>query len=411
MKAEDSIRPDPRDELAHRTAYLLAGYVQDTLTVQEHMELDDWINASMDNQRLFEELTDENNMERWRQWREKLPLPQALDRVKSKLHFTTPATRSFTGTWWRYAAAALLIGGILTTILLLQKKGGNQDLKTKGLVTMDDIAPGSNRAFLTLSNGSTIALDRAKRGSLAQQGNVAISKEDNGSISYALIDPHSRPATAAVFNTITTPKGGQYQLVLPDGTKVWLNAASSLRYPIRFADNQRKVELTGEGYFEVTRDIAHPFFVTANGATIQVLGTAFNIQAYAEEPILKVTLSSGAVRVLPTLLSGHETGKKLLPGQQAQVDRVGRINITAADTASDLAWKNGMFIFTHAPLEEILHQVARWYNADIIYQTHIKERFNATIPRSVPVSQVLHLLEGTDDVHFLIENNKITVLK
>jgi ferric-dicitrate binding protein FerR (iron transport regulator) len=208
---------------------------------------------------------------------------------------------------------------------------------------------------------------------------------------------------AEIFNTLTVPAGGQYKVVLPDGTKVWLNASSSLKYPMVFGGAKRKVELTGEGYFEVAKDPMYPFEVSANGSTVQVLGTHFNINAYTDEPVIKCALAEGAIRLNNTVV--------LKPGEEGLIGKNGNIEKAKADLATTLAWKDGQFNFKQAPIDLLMRQVARWYNAGIIYDAQITDHFNAEIPRDVPVSKLLHLLEATGSVHFKIENNTITVMK
>jgi transmembrane sensor len=410
MKAEDPIQPNPQDELAYRVAYLIAGYIRETLTQKEHEELDDWVTTSMDNQRLFEELTDEKNLEQWLRWKDQLPVAQVLERLKGQLAFTPEPRRFRLHIGWPFAMAASVFGISLVSFLVFQKIAHHRLSQPTELLGKQDIAPGASRAILTLSDGTTILLDSSKKGRLAQQGEVVISKTDSGSIGYSMAaDNH--PAAAPLFNTIATPKGGEYQLMLPDGTKVWLNAVSSLRYPVFFTGSERKVELSGEGYFEVTKNVTRPFVVSANGTTIQVLGTHFNVNAYSDEATIKVTLSEGSVRVVPPTTSVKNADVRLIPGQQAQVDPSGRITSGTADLETALAWKDGLFVFKQAPIEEVLHQVSRWYDADIDDRVNISEHFNATIPRNVPVSKLLHLLEGTGSVHFKIDDKKITVLK
>jgi len=199
------------------------------------------------------------------------------------------------------------------------------------------------------------------------------------------------------------PAGGQVRvLTLPDGTKVWLNAASSLKYPVVFGGAKRKVELTGEGYFEVAKDPMYPFEVSAGGSTVQVLGTHFNVNAYTDEPAVKVVLAEGAIRLNNSVV--------LKPGEQGMIAKNGNLEKDKADLVMALAWKNGQFVFKQTPIDLLMRQVARWYNATIVYDAKVPDHFNAEIGRDVPVSKLLHLLEATGSVHFKIENNTITVM-
>jgi ferric-dicitrate binding protein FerR (iron transport regulator) len=266
----------------------------------------------------------------------------------------------------------------------------------------NDIAPGGNKAMLTLADGSRIVLDEARNDTLGQQGNTSIIKTQNGQVQY-----HAAGNTATVtYNTLSTPRGGQYQLTLPDGTRVWLNAASSLHFPTAFTGNHRTVELTGEGYFEVAALPGKPFLVKANGADITVLGTHFNIMAYANEQAMAVTLLEGAVNV-----GRNGTVKKLLPGQQARITGNNSIMVSGTDVQEAVAWKNGYFIFDRADITTVMRQLERWYDIEVVYEGAPPEmRFGGGMQRSLPLSGILRLLEK-NGVLFKIEGRKITVLR
>jgi transmembrane sensor len=399
MKEGDSMDMDKIDQLAFRVAYLIAGFLQENLTEKEQEELDDWVGANMENQRLFEELTDPENLEKWIQWREKLPAAETLDRLSKRLEFTDKPRKSVIRSVWPYIAAAVIVVGVVVAIKWIPATGihGNKDQPMA-----NDIAPGTNRARLTLSNGTIILLDSAGNGNLATQGNTNIIKVDSGLLSYQVMNPVAEPGKEQ-YNTLNVPAGGQYKLVLPDGSKVWLNAGSSLTYPTVFGGKKRAVSLTGEGYFEVTKDPMYPFEVTAGANSVQVLGTHFNINAYSDEPVLMVTLAEGSVRV--------NDKATLRPGEQAQVNQGAEIKIVAADLEKELAWKNGLFIFKQTQLDEVMRQVGRWYNCEVKFEATISDHFNASISRDVPVSNLLSYLEGTGRVHFQVEDKKITVMQ
>jgi hypothetical protein len=290
----------------------------------------------------------------------------------------------------------------LGTYLLL-----NSDTKQQREVAIQkqptkDIAPGSNKAILRLADGTEILLDSAHDGTLAQQGVVKIIKLNNGQLAY---NPQKGKSEEILYNTITTPKGGQYQLVLADGTKVWLNAASSLRFPAAFAGKERIVELNGEGYFEVAKNASMPFHVRVHDMDVQVLGTHFNINAYTDETAMRTTLLEGSVQV-----SQGEQTQLLTPGQQAAASQNGQIQLAdGVDVEEVMAWKNGMFQFQGADLETILRQAARWYDIDVEYKQRISDRFSGQISKNVNLSQLLKILELTGKVHFEIEGRKIIV--
>lgn len=273
----------------------------------------------------------------------------------------------------------------------------------------NDIQPGSNKAVLTLADGSTIALDGAKNGLLTQQGNTKIVKKE-GKLDYNF---SKTGASKVMYNTISTPRGGQYQVELPDGSKVWLNAASSLRFPTAFTGNERRVEITGEVYFEVAKDPAKPFkvFITSasgksEGAEIQVLGTHFDVMAYRDESMLETTLLEGSVKFIK-----DNDASMLKPGQQLQMTPKGQFKIVSGiDLEKVVAWKNGFFDFEGLNFEAIARKLSRWYNVEVVYNKKNDDLFYAQIPRNTKLSDVLKALELTGKIKFEIEGSKIIVL-
>lgn len=299
------------------------------------------------------------------------------------------------------AAAVLLMLGIGGYFLLTPPAEKQIAVKRYN----NDVQPGGNKAMLTLSDGSTISLEDAQQGSLAQQGGSQVVKSADGALAY---NKNGEQGETIQYNTLTTPLGGQYRITLPDGTSVWLNAGSSLRYPTAFIGKDRKVELKGEGYFEVAKNADMPFFVTlANGVEVRVLGTHFNVNAYSDEKNITTTLVEGAV-----LVKNNEIANVLQPGQQSvagQYDNSLKL-LKNVDIAAVTAWKEGVFRFNDADIETVMKQLSRWYDIEIVYEgSPIKEYFNGTIPRNVPVSKVLELLELTGLVHFKIEGKRIIV--
>ena len=396
MKQGDGMDTGKMDQLAFRVAYLIAGFLQDNLTEKEQLELDAWVEESMDNQRLFEEMIDPANLQAWAQWKEKLQPSLTLQRLEKRLEFTDAPKKTRIRTIWPYIAAAVLIAGILIAAewLLPGKK-----TVEKPVVTVNDLAPGRNQARLILADGAEIALDSVAAGKLAEEGAAVISKTDSGLIQYQ--SAGTAPGKEQ-YNTLAVPAGGQYQLQLPDGSRVWLNAGSSLVYPTAFTGNKRVVSLTGEAYFEVAKNPLLPFEVTVGNTNVAVLGTHFNINGYGDEPVTRVTLAEGSVRV--------NNSQILKPGEQAVLDRNAAVKVIKADLEKELAWKNGLFVFKESGIEEMMRQLGRWYNCSIDYQGVVSSHFNAVISRDTPVSKLLHLLEGTGHVHFRVGDKKITVL-
>jgi transmembrane sensor len=303
----------------------------------------------------------------------------------------------------KIAVAASILGLIVTTFFIIGNdrsqpvaKATNNERKFK-----DDVAPGGNKATLTLADGSVISLDEANNGTLTTQGDAKVIKLD-GKILYDLVANTKQ----TVYNTISTPRGGQYQLVLPDGSQVWLNASSSVRFPTAFNGNERRVEITGEAYFEVAKDAGKRFIVSVNNAEVQVLGTNFNINAYNDEEEVKTTLLEGSVEFVNA--SDHIT---LKPGQQSQLSKQGMITLeNSVNLEEVIAWKNGRFNFENASIEMVMRQLARWYDVDIAYNGKTEDLFVAEMPRGTKLSDALKALELTGKVRFEIEGKKIIVM-
>lgn len=265
----------------------------------------------------------------------------------------------------------------------------------------NDIAPGHKGAVLTLADGQQIILDSAHNGVIASQGSAEVVKDHN-QLAYT-----GNSTSQVVFNTMSTPKGRQYSLVLSDGSKVWLNAASSITFPTTFSGKERKVSVTGEAYFEVAHNDKVPFIVEQGNTRIQVLGTHFNVNAYRDESSINVTLLAGAVKV------ENAQGNRLIkPGQQVQVMQNGNMKLAEKINEEEImAWKDERFVFESANIKTIMKQVARWYDVDVDYKADISYSFVADISMNLPVSELLKLLELTGGVHFKIDGNKITVMK
>lgn len=280
-----------------------------------------------------------------------------------------------------------------------------------------EIVPGSNKAILTLADGSKISLTDANSGDLVKENGIKITKTADGQLVYEVRQTKETQTDGSdykdkiTYNTLETPRGGQYQIILPDGSKVWLNAASILRYPSNFASHkERKVELYGEAYFEVFKDKLHPFIVRTNKQEIKVLGTHFNISAYSDESQVKTTLLEGSVMVYNPDINGDKV--KLIPGQQSVSDGKS-IKVNSVDLEGVIAWKNGYFRFDDESLESIMSKISRWYNVDINWQDESvkSELFAAVTTRFVNVSNLLKMLEQTGDVKFDVRDGKITVSK
>lgn len=384
-------------EQAFRIAYLIAGYIQNTLTVQEHNELDAWVEASDNNMQLFEDLTNETNMEANLAFLQSINTEKALQETMAQLSFTPHQSKKHFS-WWPYIVAASLVIAATTWYLFHQP---NSSLPLTARQTPTQISPGTNKATLTLSNGTTLALHENSPSSITDNG-TTISKKAEGELMY----PQLNEVKEQTYNTLATPKGGQYSLTLSDGTRLWLNAQSSIRFPVQFTSSERIVELTGEAYFEVAKNPSAPFIIKLpNSEEIKVLGTSFNVMAYPGEEARRITLVEGRV-----LVKNKFDQLQLKPGQQA-ILKTGALTLnTQPNMDLALGWKNGDFIFYDMQIYEIMRQLERWYDVNVIFKTTTSEHFNASFPRNQPLSKILTLLQNTGKIHFITENNTIYVL-
>jgi len=310
--------------------------------------------------------------------------------------------------WLRVAAAAGIIVSIGTSVYFLNlnsnsSNSGNTAKAVPSQKPPDDVPPGGNKAILTLANGQQIILDNAANGVLAQQGASNVVKLDNGQLAYK--GTGAKP-DEVIYNTLGTPRGGQYRLMLPDGSKVWLNAVSSIRYPTAFTGKERRVEITGEAYFEIVKDASRPFKVSVNSSMeVSVLGTHFNINAYTDEPTIKTTLLEGSVKV-----THNEHSVVIKPGEQTQFNGEGTMKVVHdANVDQAVAWRNGLFEFDDADLQSILRQIMRWYDVDVEYQGNIPDRyFTAIISRDKTLTGVLEILK-LSDIDYKLEGKKLVV--
>jgi ferric-dicitrate binding protein FerR (iron transport regulator) len=315
--------------------------------------------------------------------------------------------------WFRAAAAILILITIGAYFFNHSTKSTKKEIVRSVPVPIrelpNDVQPGGNKAILTLANGSQIILDSASNGILAKQGKTNIVKLSNGQLAYQGVNHQSGEV---MYNTIGTPRGGQYKLVLPDGSGVWLNAISSIRFPTAFLGKERKVQITGEAYFEITKDHSRPFKVIVmtpsrnEGMEVEVLGTHFNINAYNDEPEIKTTLLEGSVKV-----NSGNNHMVIKPGQQSQVNSSGILKlIPNADVDEAVAWKDGRFEFRDADLKTILRQIMRWYDVDVAYESNLPDRyFTAAISRNKSLTGVLKILR-LSDIDFKLDGKKLTVI-
>lgn len=331
---------------------------------------------------------------------------ERYDRIFNNLLPQLEAAKPVRKIWTRISAAAsiVILVGIGSYYFLRSPISPQVIAEHK---KHNDIKPGGDKAYLTLSNGQSIALNGQQSGLIGKEAGKDIVKTDDGQIKY--VDRHkSHTSAEAAFNILRTPNGGHYKLVLADGTKVWLNAASQLKYPADFKNlKERKIELSGEAYFEVAKDAAHPFIVQTDDQQIKVLGTHFNVNAYHDDGGSKTTLLEGSINA-----STKNAQAIIKPGQQVVSSSVGKLNIDEADTELAIAWKNDQFMFESEPVRLLMKTVARWYDVEVIYSGDVPDvRFNGAISKFENISAVLKILENTGKLHFEVSGNKVYVTK
>lgn len=383
----------PPDIEGQRVASLIAGYIRKTLSSAEHDELDRWVEASDANMQLFEELTDEDRLARNLEWLDNLDTEKQLAEVKKGMKFTPQRAPGS-----RIRVLPLLAVAAIVTALVIGLRNMQKESETVPVDSpVTEIIPPANKTLLILDNGRKIPLDSARI-----FVDNATSLSTSGGLNYRGIT-FSAPAV----HTLSIPAGTSYHIVMADGTGVWLNAGSSLKYAVPFASDRRLVELNGEGYFEVTKDPSRPFIVkTTRGTEVRVLGTSFDVNAYSDEGTETVSLLEGSIE----LTTGSKKAQ-VVPGQQYQVRTGEALSGTTFDAGELLAWKDDRFVFRDATITEIMQQVKRWYDIDVRFSHRPATLFNATVSRREPLSKLLRLLELTGSVHFKTENRTVYVLQ
>lgn len=318
----------------------------------------------------------------------------------------TPA-RIFSLKKFMVAASLLVVTGLSLFYLLTRQKPERQlaDVRQTEKNVQDDVLPGGNKAILKLPNGAVIVLDSAKNGVLSEQANVSVTKTAEGKLLFKV--KNTEPASnTTLLNTIETPKGGQYQVILPDNTIAWLNATSSIKFPSAFSGKYRQVIITGEVYFEVAKDASMPFVVQSKNAEIAVIGTHFNVMDYDDEKVAKTTLLEGSVK-----LSTRNQSRILKPGQQALYgDQLKMTLENLANPIKEIAWKNGVFDFNDSSIEQIMRQVSRWYDVKVSFEGPVPVNdFTGKVSRNVKLSEFLKILSYAG-LKFKIEGKNLIVV-
>ncbi|MHA4806784.1 FecR family protein [Flavitalea flava] len=392
-------------------------FFQGTITQEEKEVLTEWIQRSPDNEELFSLMRNS-----WQNFETRQSLPsdkakkllatilQKGKKEESKENKAEPVPALlvpiWSRKWYRIAAAVMIIGVVGAAGYIFQHRHGlsGTGQLQPSFAKKDVTPPSSVNAVLTLANGRKIILDSVANGTLAMQGGTGILKTEEGRIIY-----QGRETTVELqYNTLTVPRGSRIaSITLSDGSKVWLNAGSSMTYPVAFSGSERKISITGEGYFEVAQNPSAPFIVSNGDKEIKVLGTHFNVNAYEEESDMKVTLLEGSVKI--TAGAGNIL---LKPGQMAKVDQGLKIKMVRnANLPQVMAWKNGLFDFEGADIRTVMRELSRWYGVQVEYKDEITEKFYIETNRNANVTEVFKILETTGGVHFKVEVGKIIVMR
>lgn len=387
-------------EQFHIITALLKKRFQQELTPEEAALLQQWMDESIENSAVTAELDDPEKVSS-----DLSAIYRANAAIAAKIASEIPGFSNgskasanktpgriflFAGKWkWAAAAVILLMLG-----LFIWKQDSSPEKETPPLVQQPDRSPGGAKAILLLADGRELVLDSMGNGLLAQQGNSSVTKTADGVLLYKADGKNAKAPGAAIdYNILRTPRGGQYQLTLPDGTKVWLNAASSIRYPATFPGSDRTVEIQGEAFFDIKKEKDHPFRVKINETTlVEVLGTSFNINAYSNEPSLSTTLIDGTVKVV----EGNRD-HQLKPGQQMAIYGPGESRIlNISDPAQVIAWKNGYFDFNKQGLKAMMRQLERWYDINVIYEGAISDMiFKGQMDRQMSLSGIIQFLSAS----------------
>ena len=378
------ITQDRAEELANKL-------LQNKMTPDEEKELQSWYNDNLE---------------------EPVVIPKSFasskkahqKRMLKVINRATTPTISIDSLWPRIAAAAAILLVVGAGFFYFNQKPAAVQLNA---IVRNDIAPGKVGATLTLANGKKIKLTDAANGELAQESGISITKTADGQLVYEIKEADADPNK---INTLSTAKGETYKLRLPDGSLVYLNAASSLTYAASLIEHgKRTVRLRGEGYFEISKDKKHPFVVKTDKQEVEVLGTHFNINTYADEPVVKTTLLEGSVRVV--LLSAMGSEVMLKPSQQATVTGSSGIIVKEVDVNDAVDWKNNEFVFKEQMVAEIMRKLSRWYDVEVIYEngTDAKQTFSGKVSRLKNISEVLRIMQSTGQIKFKIEGKKVWV--
>jgi hypothetical protein len=396
-----------------KIAELIAKYKIGELTADEKKDLDDWL-AIEENREYFKKITGSEGPWDWDHLTG-INSGRIWEKINTGLPHQEAVIVKHNFKWKRLIAAASIVVAATALGWLLWKNTTVRNLNEPAITSVKkDLLPGSDRALLTLANGKVIDLSSAKNEQLAEQTGMIIEKKADGQLAYVTKTGNGQPRTntepqLTLFNTVSTPRGGQYKVILPDQTAVWLNASSSIRFPPVFTGNTRTVEVSGEAYFEVKKNATMPFIVKIKNMEVTVLGTHFDVMGYEDENEIKTTLLEGSVRV-HSRQQQERNIVVLKPGQQSSMNKNGRLNIAnEVNTDQAVAWAKGYFQFKNDDVATIMRQIARWYDVDIVYKSKIPAgKYTGKISRSTQASEVLKMLQ-LGGIKYEIEGNRLII--
>lgn len=386
------------NEFKPEQAVRIAGLIhknreKEPMTEEEQLELDEWLSSQPSNAALLASLNDRENihaeLEALNTYDENSAVTEIFKQLGQKPPSAIQRSRLIVRQW-SVAASVLLIVSVASWLLIFREPSDNGSIS------------GSRNAVLTLANGQQVLLDTLRTRDLGIQGAAALAQQQGGRLAYT-----DKGTGTAVHNTLTTPKGVRYSLQLADGSEVWLNAGSTITYPTSFAGNTRDVTITGEAYFSVAKDKTKPFFVTAGGMKVEVVGTAFNVMAYSDEEATRTTLAEGIVKA-----SNTENEIELKPGEQAiLVHQSGALRSEKANIDAVTAWRKGEFIYHETEMAVIMRQLARWYDVKVEYRGSIAGiAFSGKLPQKQRVKELLDILSDTRKIHFEIKDDSTIVI-
>ena len=380
-----------------QTSQLLIKFLKDELSGQELETFELWLQADPKNKELVESFRDTSSVQQELNYVHSINVKEGWESLSERLN-EKPVTRIAWKKILPYSAAAILIIALSTWTYKTKFQNNSENLSDTSASTKEDVMPGSKKARLRLADGSRINLNESGLDLNTEDGKLAVAAR-RGVIMFS---SRRKKNTSKGYNMVETPRAGEYRMILPDGTKVWLNASSFLEFPASFNITNRRVHLSGEAYFEVAHNKTKPFIVTFKDTEVEVLGTHFNINTFGLKS--QTTLLEGAVKI-----TEGNVQKTLKPGEEAEISE-GTLNIHKADLYKSIAWKEGIFYFNQDPLKDILNEISKWYDVEIAYNGNpTGKKYSGNIRRQATLNQVLEMLNAVSGEEFILKNRTVTV--